>query len=384
MTLGGLGVLDSPNSSGWPPMVCQGWGPMDQLSKSKTNNFLQAKYPTPQMPLPARPWFFQRVQNQDPNNTGPLSPCLLQTRQENHLEEASLLYYLHYVSYLFNWTMQEMTKTISTSTPLSKTTTRPLSSCLLKETRKTPFRGRVIFTQFLYLSALLCYLYYVSYLFQLEHAGQTQDLPKIHLSTSTPPSKTTTGPLSSCLLKEARKNTIWRKGSSDYLTTCTLSLTFSTRPCRTNPRLAKDSPLNFPPPPLQNNHGSFVILSSERNQKNTIWRKGSSHYLTTCTMSPSFSTRPCRTNPRLAKDSPLNFPPPPLQNNHGSFVILSSERNQKKNTIWSTGNFHSVSLSVCTTLLPVLRLLPFSTGACRKSLRLAKDSHLVLSFQWNM
>ena len=61
--LGGLGVLDSPNSSGWPPMVCQGWAPMYQLSKSRTNNFLQAKYPTPQMPLPARPWFFQRVQN---------------------------------------------------------------------------------------------------------------------------------------------------------------------------------------------------------------------------------------------------------------------------------------------------------------------------------
>ena len=193
MTFGGLGVLDSPNSSGWPPMVCQGWGPMDQLSKARTNNFLQAKYPTPQMPLPARPWFFQRVQNQDPNNTDPLSPCLLQTRQQNHLEEASLLYYLHYVSYLFNWTMQEWLRPAKHSHlnfhPPSKTTMGPLSSCLLKETRKTPFRGSVIFTQFLYLSALLCYLYYVSYLFQLEHAGQTQDLPKIHLSTSHPPPK---------------------------------------------------------------------------------------------------------------------------------------------------------------------------------------------------
>ena len=154
MTLGGLGVLDSPNSSGWPPMVCQGWGPMEQLSKSRTNNFLQAKYPTPQMPMPARPWFFQRVQNQDHSK-------------------------LH------------------------------------------------------------------------NHAGQTQDLPKIHLSTSNPP--------------------------------------------------------------LQNNHGSFVILNSKRNQKNTIWREGSSDYLTTCTMSLTFSTRPCRTNPRLAKDSPLNFHSPPPQ-----------------------------------------------------------------------
>ena len=130
--------------------------------------------------------------------------------------------------------------------------------------------------------------------------------------------------------KRNQKNTIWRKGSSHYLTTCTMSPAFSTRPCRTNPRLAKDSPLNFHPPPLQNNHGSFVILSSQkRNQKNTIWRKGSSHYLTTSTMSPAFSTRPYRANPRLAKASPLNFHPP-LQNNHGSVVILSSQkRNQK-------------------------------------------------------
>ena len=53
MTLGGLGVLDSPNSSGWPAMVCQGWAPMDQLSKSRTNT---------------HPQLFQRVQNQDPKN----------------------------------------------------------------------------------------------------------------------------------------------------------------------------------------------------------------------------------------------------------------------------------------------------------------------------
>ena len=106
---------------------------------------------------------------------------------------------------------------------------------------------------------------------------------------------------------------IWRKGSSQYVPTCTMSPGFSTRPYRANPRLAKDSPFNFHPP-LQNNHGSFVILSSKENQKNTIWRKGSSHYVPTCTMSPGFSTRPYRANPRLAKDSPLNFhPPPPKQ-----------------------------------------------------------------------
>ena len=163
----------------------------------------------------------------------------------------------------------------------------------------------------------------------LDHAGQTQDLPKIHLSTSTPPSKTTTGPLSSCLLKRNQKNTIWRKGSSHYLTTCTMSPAFSTRPCRTNPRLAKDSPFNFHPPPSKTTTGPLSSCLLKRNRKDTIWRKGSSHYLTTCTMSPTFSTRPCRTNPRLAKDSHLNFHPP-LQNNHGSFVILSSQkRNQK-------------------------------------------------------
>ena len=60
MTLGGLGVLDIPNSSGWPPMVCQGWAPMDQLSKSRTNTHPQQCHC-----LPA-PWFFQRVQTQDP------------------------------------------------------------------------------------------------------------------------------------------------------------------------------------------------------------------------------------------------------------------------------------------------------------------------------
>ena len=35
MTLGGLGVTDSPNTTGWPPLVFQGLAPMDQISKSK-------------------------------------------------------------------------------------------------------------------------------------------------------------------------------------------------------------------------------------------------------------------------------------------------------------------------------------------------------------
>ena len=140
MTLGGLGVLDSPNSSGWPAMVCQGCAPMDQLSKSRTN-------------------------------THP-SLCLIM--------------------------------------------------CL----------------------PALCLL-----AFQLDHTGQTQDLPKI---------------------------------------------------------------LQLPPPPPPKQPRSFFILSSKENQKNTIWRKGSSHHVPTCTMSPGFDWT-IQGKPRLAKDSPLNFHPPPKQ-----------------------------------------------------------------------
>ena len=56
MTLGsGLGFPDSPNTTGqW---YLEGLAPMDQLSKSRTKNNLQAKYRTPQMPLAARHWF---------------------------------------------------------------------------------------------------------------------------------------------------------------------------------------------------------------------------------------------------------------------------------------------------------------------------------------
>ena len=57
MTLRGLGFPDSPNTTGWPPLVVQGLAPMDQLSKSRTKTNLQAKYRTPQMPLAARHWF---------------------------------------------------------------------------------------------------------------------------------------------------------------------------------------------------------------------------------------------------------------------------------------------------------------------------------------
>ena len=40
-----------------PPLVFQGLAPMDQLSKSRTKNNLQAKYRTPQMLLAAHHWF---------------------------------------------------------------------------------------------------------------------------------------------------------------------------------------------------------------------------------------------------------------------------------------------------------------------------------------
>ena len=140
------------------------------------------------------------------------------------------------------------------------------------------------------------------------------------------------------------------------------------------PKTCQRFTFQLPHPPSKTTTGPLSSCLLKRNQKNTIWRKGSSHYLTTCTMSPTFSTRPCRTNPRLAKDSPFNFHPPPSKTTTGplSSCLLKKE----------TRKHHSSS--VCTTLLPVLRLLPFSTGACRKNLRLAKDSHLVLSFQWNM
>ena len=57
MTLGGAGFRDSPNTTGWPQLAFQGLAPMDQLSKSRTQNNLQAKYRTPQMPVAARHWF---------------------------------------------------------------------------------------------------------------------------------------------------------------------------------------------------------------------------------------------------------------------------------------------------------------------------------------
>ena len=67
-------------------------------------------------------------------------------------------------------------------------------------------------------------------------------------------------------------------------------------------------------PPLQNNHGSFVILSSKNKAKTPFGGRKNSlrfliwlHHFTTCSMSPTFSTGPCRKNLSLAKDSHLYF-----------------------------------------------------------------------------
>ena len=208
--------------------------------------------------------------------------------------------------------------------PPSKTTTGPLSSCLLKkETRKTPFGGRVVLTIWL---PALCLLP-----FQLDHAGQTQDLPKIHLSTSTPPLQNNHGSvviLSS--QKRNQKNTIWRKGSSHYLTTCTMSPAFSTRPCRTNPRLAKDSPLNFHPPPSKTTTGplSSCLLKKETRKTPFGGRVVLTIWLPPLCLLPFQLDHTGQTQdlPKLH----LSTSTPPLQNNHGSVVILSSQkRNQK-------------------------------------------------------
>ena len=117
------------------------------------------------------------------------------------------------------------------------------------------FGGRVVLNMCLPALCLLA--------FQLDHTGQTQDLPKIHLSTSTPPSKTTTGPLSSCLLKRTRKTPF---GGRVVLIMCLPALCLlafqldHTGQTQDLPKIH----LSTSTPPLQNNHGSFVILSSKK------------------------------------------------------------------------------------------------------------------------
>ena len=164
-----------------------------------------------------------------------------------------------------------------------------------------------------------------------------------HLNFQPPPFKTTAGPLSSCLLKRNQENTIWRKGSSHYLTTCTMSRTFSTRPCRTNPRLAKDSPFNFHPPPSKTTTGPLSSCLLKRSQKNTIWRKGSSHYVPTCTMSPGLLSFQLDQT-RQAQDLPkihLSTSTPPSKTTTGPLSSCLLKRNQK-NTIWRKGSSHYV------------------------------------------
>ena len=94
---------------------------------------------------------------------------------------------------------------------------------------------------------------------------QNQDPKKFHNA-----SNSTTGPLSSCLLKRNQKNTIWRKGSSHYVPTCTMSPVFSTRPNKTSPRLAKDSPFNFHPPPSKTTTGPLSSCLLKRTRKHHL------------------------------------------------------------------------------------------------------------------
>ena len=125
---------------------------------------------------------------------------------------------------------------------------------------------------------------------------------------------------------------------SHYVPTCTMSPGFSTRPYRANPRLAKDSSTSTPP--LQNNHGSFFILSSKENQKNTIWRKGSSHHVPTCTMSPGFDWT-IQGKPKTCQRFTSQLPPP-SKTTTGPLSSCLLKRNQK-NTIWRKGSSHYVS-----------------------------------------
>ena len=170
--------------------------------------------------------------------TGPLSSCLLKTRPKHHLKKGSSLSISWFVCTMslpalcrLPFQLDRAGNTsdlpeipISTSTPPSKTTTGPLSSCLLKTRPKHHLKkgSSLSISWFVCTMSLpaLCLLP-----FQLDRAGNTSDLPEIPISTSTPPSKTTTGPLSSCLLKTRPKHHL-KKGSSLSISwfVCTMSL----------------------------------------------------------------------------------------------------------------------------------------------------------------
>ena len=119
---------------------------------------------------------------------------------------------------------------------------------------------------------------------------------------------------------------------------CWLLLVFQNWPCPGSTSLLAASGVSELALPWLNTkqpHISSVSLSFTNKTKTPPRGRvvptpflGLSAPFTTCTMSPTLSARPCRKYLRLARDSHLNFHPP-LQNNHGSFVILSSKNKAK-------------------------------------------------------
>ena len=203
-----------------------------------------------------------------------------------------------------------------------------------------------------------------------------------HLNFPPPPPKQPRV-LSHLVFKKQGKNTIWRKGSSHSVSPLPFQLDHA------------GNTSNFPeihiststPPPLQNNHGSFVILSSKKN-KNTIWRKGSSLCFLFCLhhLLPPLCPIPFQPdhagNTSNFPEIHINFHPPPLQNNHGSFVILSSKNKAK--TPFGGRVVPTPFLDLSHHFTTCTMFPTFSTGPCMKNLSLAKDSHQYFLFPWNM
>ena len=201
--------------------------------------------------------------------------------------------------------------------------------------------------------------------FQLDRTRQAQDLPKIHLSTSTPPLQNNHG---SFVILSSKENQKTPFGGRVVLIMCLPALCLlafqldHTGQTQDLPKIH----LSTSTPPLQNNHGSFVILSSKENQKTPF---GGRVVLIMCLPALcllAFQLDHTGQTQDLPKIHLFQLPPPPLQNNHGSFVILSSKENQK------TPFGGRVVLIMC---LPALCLLAFQLDHTGQT-QLAKDSPL--------